>query len=68
MTTPKNVMKTIKDNNVKYVDFQFTDPRTGMGARHNDITNHQRRCVLPKASCSTAPRSPAGKGHPPDIR
>ena len=27
MTTPKNVMKTIKDNDVKYVDFRFTDPR-----------------------------------------
>ena len=24
MTTPKNVMKTIKDNDVKYVDFRFT--------------------------------------------
>ena len=27
MTTPKKVMKTIKDNDVKYVDFRFTDPR-----------------------------------------
>ena len=27
MTTPKNVMKTIKDSDVKYVDFRFTDPR-----------------------------------------
>jgi len=27
MTTPKNVMKLIKDNDVKYVDFRFTDPR-----------------------------------------
>src|SRR5579862_5296594 len=27
MTTPKNVMKMIKDNDVKYVDFRFTDPR-----------------------------------------
>src|SRR6201746_374789 len=27
MTTAKNVMKTIKDNDVKYVDFRFTDPR-----------------------------------------
>jgi glutamine synthetase len=27
MTTPKNVMKMIKDNDVKYADFRFTDPR-----------------------------------------
>jgi glutamine synthetase len=27
MTTPKEVMKMVKDNDVKYVDFRFTDPR-----------------------------------------
>jgi glutamine synthetase len=27
MTTAKNVLKMIKDNDVKYVDFRFTDPR-----------------------------------------
>ena len=27
MSTAKNVMKMIKDNDVKYVDFRFTDPR-----------------------------------------
>src|SRR4026207_339827 len=27
MTTAKNVMKMIKDNDVKYVDFRFTDQR-----------------------------------------
>ena len=27
MTTAKEVMKMIKDNDVKYVDFRFTDPR-----------------------------------------
>ena len=27
MTTPKDVMKLIKDNDVKYVDLRFTDPR-----------------------------------------
>ncbi len=27
MTTAKEVMKVIKDNDVKYVDFRFTDPR-----------------------------------------
>lgn len=27
MSTPKNVLKMIKDSDVKYVDFRFTDPR-----------------------------------------
>jgi glutamine synthetase len=27
MTTPKEVLKMIKDNDVKYVDFRFTAPR-----------------------------------------
>ncbi len=27
MTTAKDVMKMIKDNDVKYVDLRFTDPR-----------------------------------------
>ena len=27
MTTAKNVMMMIKDNDVKYADFRFTDPR-----------------------------------------
>src|SRR2546423_12763273 len=27
MTTAKDVLKMMKDNDVKYVDFRFTDPR-----------------------------------------
>ncbi len=27
MTTAKDVLKQIKDNDIKYVDFRFTDPR-----------------------------------------
>ncbi|MGH6934167.1 MAG: glutamine synthetase beta-grasp domain-containing protein, partial [Dongiaceae bacterium] len=27
MTTAKDVLKLIKDKDVKYVDFRFTDPR-----------------------------------------
>jgi len=30
MTTAKDVLKAIKDNDVKYVDFRFTDPRGKM--------------------------------------
>jgi glutamine synthetase len=38
MTTPKNVMKIIKDNDVKYVDFRFTDPRGKWQHVTTDIT------------------------------
>ena len=38
MTTPKNVMKMIKDNDVKYVDFRFTDPRGKWQHVTSDIT------------------------------
>ena len=34
MTTAKEVMKMIKDNDVKYVDLRFTDPRGKMAAPH----------------------------------
>jgi len=27
MQTAKDVLKAIKDNDIKYVDFRFTDPR-----------------------------------------
>src|SRR5215471_14084396 len=38
MTTPKNVMKIIKDNDVKYVDFRFTDPRGKWQHVTTDVT------------------------------
>ena len=38
MTTPKNVMKMIKDNDVKYVDFRFTDPRGKWQHVTSDVT------------------------------
>jgi len=38
MTTPKNVMKMIKDNDVKYVDFRFTDPRGKWQHVTTDVT------------------------------
>ncbi len=30
MTTAKDVLKLIQDNDVKYADFRFTDPRGNM--------------------------------------
>ena len=38
MTTPKNVMKMIKDSDVKYVDFRFTDPRGKWQHVTTDVT------------------------------
>ena len=38
MTTPKNVMKMIKDNDVKYADFRFTDPRGKWQHVTGDVT------------------------------
>ena len=60
MTTAKNVMKMIKDNGVKYVDFRFTDPR---GKWQSDLrrVHDRRRHVCRRPECSTAHRSPAGK-------
>ena len=34
MKTAKDVLKAIKDNDVKYVDFRFTDPARQVAARH----------------------------------
>ena len=34
MQTAKDVLKAIKDNDVKYVDFRFTDPAGQVAARH----------------------------------
>jgi glutamine synthetase len=38
MTTPKDVMKMVKDNDVKFVDFRFTDPRGKWQHVTTDIT------------------------------
>ncbi len=38
MTTPKDVMKMIKDSDVKYCDFRFTDPRGKWQHVTTDIT------------------------------
>jgi hypothetical protein len=55
MTTAKDVLKMIKDNDVKYADFRFTDPRGKWQHVTFDIG------MIEKARCSTAPRLPAGR-------
>ena len=46
MTTPKNVMKMIKDNDVKYVDFRFTDPRGKWQHVTTDVSTVEEDPVL----------------------
>ena len=60
MTTAKNVMKMIKDNDVKYVDFRFTDPRGKWQHVTFDVTMIEED-TFAEGICSTAPRSPAGR-------
>ena len=71
MKTAKDVLKSIKDNDVKYVDLRFTDPRGKWQHVTFDVGMIEEES-LPKARCSTAPRSPAGRRstirHVPDAR
>ena len=61
MQTAKDVLKAIKDNDVKYVDFRFTDPRGKWQHVTFDVVASSTRKSSPTASCSTARRSPAGR-------
>ena len=60
MTTAKEVMKMIKDNDVKYVDFRFTDPRGKWQHVTFDITMIEED-TFAEGRCSTALRLPAGR-------
>ena len=60
MTTAKDVLKMIKDNDVKYVDFRFTDPRGKWQHVTFDKTMIEED-TFAEGRCSTAPRSPAGR-------
>ncbi len=58
--TAHDVLKEIKDNDVKYVDFRFTDPRGKWQHVTFDITLIDQE-VFEEGTCSTARRSRAGK-------
>ena len=60
MKTAKDVLKSIKDNDVKYVDLRFTDPRGKWQHVTFDVGMIEED-TSPKARCSTVPRSPAGR-------
>ena len=49
MKTAKDVLKAIKDNDVKYVDLRFTDPRGKWQHVTFDQTHHRRRRASPTA-------------------
>ena len=64
MATAKDVMKTIKDNEVKFVDLRFTDTRgkeqhVSVPVKAFDDDKFER------ATRSTARRSPAGRASRP---
>jgi glutamine synthetase len=60
MTTANDVLKAIKDNDVKYVDLRFTDPRGKWQHVTFDVSMVDED-MFAEGTCSTAPRSPAGR-------
>ena len=60
MTTANEILKQIKDNDVKFVDLRFTDPKGKMQHVTMDQTIVDED-MFPRARCSTAPPSPAGR-------
>ena len=60
MSDAKAIMEMIKENDITYVDLRFTDPRGKMQHVTQHIDTIDKR-ASPKASCSTARRSPAGR-------
>ena len=62
--TPADVLKMIKDNEVKFVDFRFTDTR-GKEQHVTVPAAHFDEDKFTAAMHSTAPRSPAGRASRP---
>ena len=60
MTTPKDVLKMVKDNDVRYVDFRFTDPRGKWQHVTADISTVDEE-TFAEGSCSMARRLRAGR-------
>ena len=60
--TPNRFSRLIKEKDVKYVDFRFTDPRgKWQHTARMHVATIDEELLRPTASCSTAPRSPAGR-------
>ena len=61
MSDVENALKMIKDNDVTYVDFRFTDPRGKWQHTAQHVSTINEDAFKPTASCSTGRRSPAGR-------
>ena len=59
--TVADVMKMVKENEVKFVDFRFTDTRGKEQHVTVPVSALRRRQVHRRAMPSTARRSPAGR-------
>ena len=64
MAAAKDVMKMVKDNEVKFVDFRFTDTR-GKEQHVTVPVRHSTKTSSSTATPSTARRSPAGRASKP---
>jgi glutamine synthetase len=62
--TVADVMKMVKDNEVKFVDFRFTDTR-GKEQHVSVPVSHFDEDKFTSATPSTARRSPAGRASKP---
>ena len=49
MSNASEVLKTIKDNDIKYVDLRFTDPRGKMQHVTMDVSTIEEDTSSPKA-------------------
>ena len=64
MATPKDVLKMISDNEVKFIDFRFTDTRgkeQHVSVPHHQVDEDKLNSVMPLM----APRSLAGRALKP---
>ena len=64
MTTPADVLKMLKEKEVKFVDLRFTDTR-GKEQHVSVPTKRSRWTSSTPATRSTARRSPAGRASRP---
>ena len=60
MATPQDVMKMVKENDAKFVDFRFTDTR-GKEQHVTVPVSAFDETSSKTATLSMAPRSPAGR-------
>ena len=63
--TVADVLKLVKENEVKFVDFRFTDTRGKEQHVTVPVSALRRRQVHSTATPSTARRSPAGRASKP---